>query len=145
MGYLCYYKLGSFMLALGFVVVLCGILLWPWVQMVRETARIRWVKPELPCSSLRFAVIFIHSHNRLLSTFYVPHLELGPEGELPVFGSPFVKGLCQLQACTDRQRTVLQSLKQTSSKHDQQHNLLQPEFRQRPSSESSGSRAALAA
>lgn len=27
------------MLALGFVVVLCGILLWPWVQMVRETAR----------------------------------------------------------------------------------------------------------
>lgn len=91
----------------------------------------------------RFAVIFIHSHNRLLSTFYVPHLELGPEGELPVFGSPFVKGLCQLQAY--RQRTVLQSLKQTSSKQDQQHNLLQSEFRQHPSSESSGSRAALAA
>lgn len=86
----------------------------------------------MPCSPLRFAVILVRSRNRLLSIFYIPHLELGPEGELPVFGNPFVKGFCKLQACTDRQKTVLQSLKQTSLKHNQQHNLLQPEFRQHP-------------
>lgn len=50
-------------------------------------SNVKMGKTRIALLILRFVVILIHSRNRLLSTFYTPHLELGPEGELPVFGA----------------------------------------------------------